>query len=290
MKKGKSSITTQEEIKILKIIPKTNKRLYWNAVKLGKALGYKDSQEFIEKVIKKIITISDINKLEPSMNQEFGKVKIQGKTNYELTRFGTLLAIMNSNNAKPETRKMKIILAKLTDNLLLLEQLGKDEERTHLSEAEKEIARIILNNGLSEKHIGIFKNIGYKNMYNMSLKSLKEYRNIPDKESIYDHMGLTEMAANTFRITQTAERIKKKKPSSEVEIFAIAKIVGKQIREIFIENTSIEPENIHLRSASCKKIIDTKEKKKHPKREDDLSKKHGNITQRIKNNIDTKKI
>ena len=45
-------------------------------------------------------------------------------------------------------------------------------------------------------------------MYNRSLQDLKQMRGLGEKDTPCDFMGLTELAGNLFRVTQTAERLK----------------------------------------------------------------------------------
>jgi len=59
---------------------------------------------------------------------------------------------------------------------------------------------------------------------------------------LYDFMGITELAANTFRVTQTAESIRQNNIISEELMIEAAKNVGSKVRQMVEENTGKSPE------------------------------------------------
>jgi DNA-damage-inducible protein D len=77
----------------------------------------------------------------------------------------------------------------------------------------------------------------------MPLKELKKYKNVTSG-TLYDFMGITELAANTFRVTQTAESIRQNNIVSEKQMIETAKNVGFKVREMVIENTRKKPEDL----------------------------------------------
>jgi DNA-damage-inducible protein D len=97
--------------------------------------------------------------------------------------------------------------------------------------------------------MGTFKNSGYLGMYNMTLKSLKTYKGLHDpkgSKTLYDYMSATELAANSFRVTQTAERIKRNQARGLDETSAIARGVGQQVRAMMMSDGGTAPENLEL--------------------------------------------
>jgi DNA-damage-inducible protein D len=106
---------------------------------------------------------------------------------------------------------------------------------------------VALNAGLKPEQFGIFKDAGFRGMYNMSLQNLKSYKGVSDdKAVIYDVMGLTELAGNLFRVTQTAERIKSQSVSGLNNLSQTAQQVGGEVRKMMVNNSGITPENLAI--------------------------------------------
>ena len=70
------------------------------------------------------------------------------------------------------------------------------------------MAGVAKSAGLQLMQYVIFKDAGIRGLYNMSMRDLVVYKRAPGDKTLYDYMGKTELAANLFRVTQTAERIK----------------------------------------------------------------------------------
>ncbi|NOS73930.1 MAG: hypothetical protein HOP36_05220 [Methyloglobulus sp.] len=113
----------------------------------------------------------------------------------------------------------------------------------------------------------------------MSLKSLQDYKGANSSKTLYDFMGITELAANTFRVTQTAERMKKNDVKGINQSATTAKEVGKEVRDIMLRSSGVAPEDLPLEGdiSSVKKLIKSanKEMKKldSPKKKISKSKK-----------------
>ena len=101
--------------------------------------------------------------------------------------------------------------------------------------------------GVDPKQIGIFKDAGFRGMYNMSLQELKKYKQMPNSDkTLYDFMGNTELAGNLFRVTQTTERIKNHDIQGLPKLTETAQQVGQEIRHMMIKNSGVAPENLQL--------------------------------------------
>ena len=57
-------------------------------------------------------------------------------------------------------------------------------------------------------------------------------------------MGITELAGNLFRDTQTAERIRSKNVRGLREAADSARTVGKEVRDMMIRNSGVKPEDL----------------------------------------------
>lgn len=64
--------------------------------------------------------------------------------------------------------------------------------------------------------------------------------------TLYDYMGLTELAGNIFRVTQTSERMKARHVRGLTQSAQAAEEVGKEVRGMMIKNSGEKPENLPL--------------------------------------------
>jgi len=101
--------------------------------------------------------------------------------------------------------------------------------------------------GVQSTEFGIFKSAGFRGMYNMTLDDLKAYKGAAGhKGTLYDLMGITELAANTFRVTQTAERLKHTGAAGLKQASTVAHQVGREVRDVMIKSSGTAPEDLTL--------------------------------------------
>lgn len=232
---------------------------YWRAHEFMKTLGYETWASF-QKVINKAIASC------AALNVQIQEVFIpdtfldDGKEvrSFRLTRFGCFLVTMHADSKKPQVAQAKTVLAAIAD--ALVEQniqqgaLERIEVREELKGGESIMSGVALNAGLKTAEFGIFKDAGFRGMYNMSLQQLIRHKGgVADKNrTLYDFMGKTELAANLFRVTQTAERIKNVNARGVTELSATAKDVGQEVRGIMLRSSGVAPENLPLQEDIAK--------------------------------------
>ncbi len=232
----------------------------WYAHELSNLLGYTDFNTF-KQVVRKARASADQTGLDS--DKDFISININGVDTYKLTRFAVLLCVMFADDKKPKVAQLKVILSKFQDEVLASYDIERIQEREKLTHGEKYMTITASRQGLSKDKISWFKDAGFKGMYNMGAKKLKQHKGIEGNETIYNYMNLTETAANTFRTTQTAERIKNKNLTTDNSIIKAAEDIGREVREIVIANTGIKPENIKTDSdikAVKKKIKNIRQK------------------------------
>lgn len=216
---------------------------FWYAHDFGEYLGYKDFESFMA-VIRKARSSSE--QIGIDTDTEFKVTEINGRRTFKLTRFALFLCVAHADAKKPMVAQAKVALAKFADIALQSygEQLERIDGRDKLTRGENYMESTAIEHGLPKDKFAIFKNAGYRGMYNMSLKELKKHKYVKESDVLYDYMGITELAANTFRVTQTAESIKKHNVNTEQGMIRTAQNVGKEVREIMIKNTGTAPENL----------------------------------------------
>jgi len=136
-------------------------------------------------------------------------------------------------------------------------ELSSDEQRVMISD------RIAVENNdlvksataLGANDIAIFLDAGYQGMYQMKMGEIKKKKDL-GKDRLLDRAGITELAANEFRITQTNEILKQLKEEDGLLVGdGVAKAthwqVGREVREaigriggVMPEDHAIEPEHI----------------------------------------------
>ena len=243
-----------------------NGQRYWDAMQFMDMLGYESWPSF-----KTVIQRSMSNCLSLGIETEdiFIPVVLEdGSRSYKLTRFACFLIAMQADSKKPEVVMAQVVFAALAETLLeeKLSETGitRIEERGKLTSAEKHLSGVAQSAGLSTSlEYAIFKDAGFRGMYNMSLKELQVFKGAESGKTLYDFMGITELAANTFRVTQTAERMKRNNVKGINESVSTAKEVGKEVRGIMLKSSGTAPENLPLEGhiSTVKKQIKSTHKK-----------------------------
>lgn len=231
-------------------------KLYWWASWYAKVLGYKSLRTFDNPLHKAKDTCVDLH---IPLNENFiPAIRIDGdkkKSDYKLSKFFCFLVSIHSDGRKPVVKRARMYFLNELEELHI--HLDKDDyfERRALRDSLRE-STIDLNKVARRarvKSIRDFVNEGYLGLYNQPINETKRRRGIPEKEDIYDYMGMTELSANLFRISLTEERLRKmSNPSHEKATREHWKISSK-IRTLIKENTGTYPEFLQF-EASLEKI------------------------------------
>lgn len=222
---------------------------FWYAHEFMKSLGYDNWQSFQRVITKAMGSCARLN-IDPTEAFSRATCIADGKeiTTYKLTRFACFLVSMHADSGKPEVAKAKTILAgiaaQLVEERIAESDLGRIETREDLKTAERQLSGVVQDAGLETWQYGIFKDAGFRGMYNMSLADLKEYKGVDPKKILYDFMGLEELAGNLFRVTQTTARVKNKGVRGFPALTDTAKRVGKEVRTMMLQNSGTAPERL----------------------------------------------
>jgi DNA-damage-inducible protein D len=240
---------------------------FWYAHEFMRALGY-DSWATFQKVVTKAmggcarLNIDPTESFIPATYSRDGK---ECKT-YKLSRFACFLVSMYADTNKPEVALAKATLAAIADTLveerIRETDLGRIETRDDLKAAERLLSGVAQSAGLENSAFGIFKDAGFRGMYNMSLKQLMVRKGVAPKNILYDFMGLEELAGNLFRVTQTASRINSSDVRGLPALSQTAKQVGKEVRNIMTKDNGTAPELLEVAEdiAGVKKRLKTANK------------------------------
>jgi len=219
-----------------------NGLIFWWASELLLMLGYKDLKSFksvIDRATKALISLG-INHYDNIIHTVRDD---NGQEDFKLTRFACYIVSMNADPKKKEVALIQAYFAEQTRKFEIYLGGSDDIERIlirdEIKEGNKSLASIVKKAGILD--YPKFNNAGYRGMYNMMNFDLAKKRGI-DKDKMFESMGRTELAANLFRITQTEERIKSKKIRGQQALEHTHYSVGREVRNMVIENTGKAPE------------------------------------------------
>lgn len=230
---------------------KENGVRYWNAREYQLALGYDTWASFCQVINRAMASCAQLNIdisvcFIPLSYLEDG-VSV---SSYKLTRFACLLVAMHADSKKPAVAQAKVALAGLADALISQsispQALERIEIRDEVKAGESIMSGAAKAAGLDPSQYGIFKDAGFRGMYDMPLKKLISHKGGTPGVTLYDFMGKTELAANLFRVTQTAERISSQNVSGLPGLAKTATAVGAEVRGIMLKSSGVAPEDLPL--------------------------------------------
>lgn len=222
---------------------------YWWASEFSEMLGYASFSSFMKPITKAMHACMAANiQYFDDFNRERRIINDVYVDDFKLSRFACYMVAMNSDVKKPQVAKAQVYFADQIEKINVLLEGSNDIERLQTRE-EIKLGNISLNSaaqqsGVSKDKFGLFHDAGYRGLYNNGIKSVKMKKGIPESADHFDFMGRTELAANLFRITLTEERLKKNNTYGEQAAMDVHKNVGRQVRQMVIENTGIAPENL----------------------------------------------
>lgn len=250
---------------------------YWSARELYAALNYLKWDKFLN-VLKKAETAcknSGQNSEDhfPRVEKlvKIGSGALRNIGDVQLSRYACYLIVQNADPSKEvialgqtyftlQTRKQELLENEF-------EQLKTEEDkrlflRKEMAEHNKQLADTAKKAGVIKPwEYAVFQNHGYMGLYNgLGAKEIQQKKGLKKSESILDHMGSTELAANLFRATQTEEKLRRENIKGKAAANKAHYEVGKKVRQTIQELGGEMPENLPTQK-SIKQI----EKEKKPK-------------------------
>ncbi|TAH38520.1 MAG: damage-inducible protein D [Planctomycetota bacterium] len=227
-----------------------NGNRYWSAREIMGYLGY-ESWESFKKVINKAATAC-MNIGAPVL-ENFGDTG----TDCKLSKFACYLVAMNGDPKKRQVARAQAYFAVIAEAFQRyisgFEDIERFEIRHRLSGQEKSLASTAKQHGL--ERYAFFQDAGYRGLYNMRLSELRQYKDDPSNGSrpLLDFMGRRELAANLFRLTETEARIEKDNIQGQGPLESAAYQVGRQVRNMMVQDGGAPPESLPL-ATDVKKI------------------------------------
>ena len=225
---------------------------YWKARDLAKALDYTDYRNFL-KVIDKakesaknsgqvvhnhFVDVNEMVTLGSGAQREIDDLK--------LSRYACYLIIQNSDPTKEVVALGQTYFAIQTkrqeDSDTLVEDGKRVVLRDEITVHNTSLASSAKKAGVS--NFGTFQNAGYKGLYGMTAQNIHKKKQLKKSQSILDHMGSEELAANLFRATQADAKLKREAIQGEAEANLAHYEVGQKVRQTIDQLGGTMPENL----------------------------------------------
>lgn len=212
----------------------------WAVSQIAELLGYGDGENIIKAVNKAKVSAGNAgislkeNFFDGTMFDQAGEIFV--------TKYAALLIIMNADVRKPAVGIAQSFFALQVDKQRL-----EDEKRikTRL-DVVTENSKL---NGVA-KTVGVqdfqkFNGVGVSALYGgKTVAAIQHGKGLKKSQHYLDYAGSEELAANLFRITQTAAALRRQTKSSETVACHTHREVGKNVRRVIIQSGNTPPENL----------------------------------------------
>jgi len=242
---------------------------FWFARDLQKALDYSKWENFSKAIDRAMLACKnsnfDVDDHFPDVRKTIKMPKSATKevVDYKLTRYACYLIVQNGDPRKEIIALGQTYFAIQTHRQELADTFNQLDEnnkrlvvRGNIKQWNQLLAEAAHNAGvITDEEFAVFQNAGYMGLYGgLTVANIHSRKKLKAKEKILDFMGSTELIANLFRISQTAEKLKLDQASSAVEANEIHFQIAEKIRNAMIEMGTTLPENLTTPAKSIQVI------------------------------------
>lgn len=252
-----------------------NGKEYWLARDLQEVLDYAKWENFLNVINKakmscQIAGYSVQNHFPDIRKKVFLGYNVEREIDdIALSRYACYLIVQNADPSKPVIAQGQAYFAiqtrrqELTDEAAIA-RLDEDDKRLHLRKEiashNKDLASAAKDSGVTR--YGIFQDEGYKGLYGgLGNKDIHKRKDLKPGKQILDHMGSTELAANFFRVTQAADKLRRESIKGESAANRTHREVGAKVRQTIKELGGTMPEDLPTPDKSIKQVEAAKKKK-----------------------------
>ena len=221
---------------------------FWSARDLYKLLGYTEYGKFVPAIERAKeacknsgqtidLHFAQVSEPQKSRNQ-YGEIKGQTISDYQLSRYACYLVAQNGDPRKPEIALAQTYFALQTRKQEIQELLAEDQKRLVLRGEMKTRNKKL---GAAAKEAGVinyanFQDFGYIGLYGgLRQKDIHAKKRLKKNEAILDHMGSEELAANLFRATQAEAKLRRENIQGQDKANTAHHEVGKKVRQTIKE-------------------------------------------------------
>ncbi len=230
---------------------------FWSARDLYKLLGYTEYGKFIPAIERAKeacrnsrqeidLHFAHVSEPQKSRNQ-YGEIQGQTVSDYHLSRYACYLITQNGDPRKEEIAMAQTYFAIQTRRQEIQELQIEDSKRVFLRDEmkahNKQLAKAARKAGVTD--YANFQDFGYLGLYGgMRQKDIHTKKRLKKSDTILDHMGSEELAANLFRATQAEAKLKRENILGQEKANQAHLDVGKKVRQTIKELGGTMPEQL----------------------------------------------
>ena len=236
---------------------------FWYARSVSKLLEYYDYRNFLN-IVEKAKTACrlvgqevenhfvDVTDMVP-----IGSDALREIDNVKLTRYACYLIAQNGDPRKRPIAFAQSYFAIQARKQEIAEKqspaygpLSDDQKRLLLRDEIKEHNKALASAAkgagvIDPSDFAVFQTFGYRGLYGgLDRFGIQRRKGLQSKQSILDHMGSTELAANLFRATQTEEKLRRDGVKGKHAANNVHFEVGAKVRQTIKEIGGTMPENL----------------------------------------------
>jgi DNA-damage-inducible protein D len=244
---------------------------FWTARKFSKVLEYAEFRNFLPVIERAKEACKNSGQKVENHFVDFHEMVAIGSgaerkmESIKLSRYACYLIVQNADPSKEVVAQGQTYFAVQTR----LQEIRQMDEYNRLKSEEEK--RLFLRDEMKRHNIqladaakvagviepvdyAIFQNHGYMGLYGgLDAKGIHKNKGLKKSQSILDHMGSTELAANLFRATQTEEKLRRDNIKGKQKANQTHFEIGKKVRKTIEEIGGTMPENLPV-ADSIKKL------------------------------------
>ncbi len=256
---------------------------FWYARELQEVLEYTEWRNFSKVIDKARVSCKTSGEVETSHFVDVNKMVESGVADIpvrdiKLSRYACYLIAQNGDPKKESIALAQTYFAVQTRRQELqdrFDQLTEDQRRLairgELVEHNKSLVEAAQQAGVETRgDFAKFQNRGYQGLYGgLGAKEIHAHKGLKKSQSILDHMGSEELAANLFRATQTDAKLRREHIQGKEAANETHYQVGAKVRKTIEELGGTMPEDLPTPDKSIQQL--QKEEKERLDSDDQIS-------------------
>jgi DNA-damage-inducible protein D len=246
---------------------------YWSARELHKILGYTEWRNFNSVVIKRAMKACEENRRGVSDHfvrsykmVQLGSGSQRKAEDILLSRYAAYLVVMNGDPKMPivamgqeyfaeQTRRQELAVVQADAIDALPEDQKRLYKRSELAVQNQQLATTAQRSGvITSTDFSVFQNHGYKGLYTLTEDQIHARKGLQESEHILDWMNSDELIANSFRASQTRQKLEREQIQEKQKANQAHFQVGQIVRKAITEAGGIMPEDMSVPEKSIQQL------------------------------------